>query len=95
MRERRRLTIYGHVQGVYFRETVRQIAVRYVVAGFVRNAGRERVEIEAEGEADVLDAFINEVLASPPRSARIDRVHAAVMSPVGEAGFSVAPTTLS
>jgi acylphosphatase len=50
MSERRQITIHGFVQGVFFRETVRQIAQRHPVAGFVRNVGRDRVQIEAEGE---------------------------------------------
>jgi len=92
MAERRRVTIHGFVQGIYFRETVRQIAQRHAVAGFVRNFGRDRVEIEAEGEPAELDAFVDAVLANPPPSARVDRVELSVATAIGESGFIVAPT---
>jgi acylphosphatase len=92
MPERRQITIHGFVQGVYFRETVRQIAQRHAVAGFVRNVGRDRVEIEAEGEPAELDAFVENVLANPPPSARVDRVESSVAPATGERSFIVAPT---
>jgi hydrogenase maturation protein HypF len=91
-RERRRVTIRGLVQGVFFRETVRRIALAYEVSGFVRNVELDCVEVEAEGERAVLEAFIEHVLNNPPPRARVDRVHAVAAPPTGETGFSVAPT---
>ncbi len=93
MRERRRVTIRGLVQGVYFRETTRRIAAGYDVAGYVRNVGVEYVEIEAEGEAAVVAAFIDHVLGHPPERARIDHVEHVTTSPTGEAGFTVGATS--
>lgn len=93
MLQRRRVTIRGFVQGVGFRETVRQIALRYAVAGFVRNVGRDCVEIEAEGEAAELDAVVDAVIANPPPAARIDQVGVTALAPVGDRSFCVAPTT--
>ena len=92
VRERRRITIRGLVQGVYFRETVRRIAGSHDVAGFVRNVDLDVVEIEVEAEPAVLEAFIGEVLGSPPPRARVDDVRHTVTAPTGERGFSVAPT---
>jgi acylphosphatase len=91
--ERRRVTIRGLVQGVFFRETVRQIARHHPVDGFVRNAARDRVEIEAEGEGAAIDAFIADVIAHPPPAARVDAVDTVALIPTGERGFTVAPTT--
>lgn len=83
----------GLVQGVYFRETTRRIALGYAVTGFVRNVGSDRVEIEAEGETAVVEAFITDVLAHPPPRARIDSVERAATNHTGDdSAFLVAPT---
>jgi hydrogenase maturation factor HypF (carbamoyltransferase family) len=81
--------IRGSVQGVFFRETVRRIASHYNVDGFVRNVGRDVVEIEAEGDRDVVSAFIGDLLAHPPPAARIDDVRSSSASVLGAHGFSV------
>jgi len=85
--------IRGLVQGVYFRETTRRIAAGYEVSGHVRNVGFEYVEIEVEGEAAVVAAFIDHVLSHPPERARIDHVEHLTTPPTGEAGFSVGATS--
>jgi len=87
--ERRKVKILGRVQGVFFRETVRRIALRYDVHGFVRNVGFDTVEIEAEGEPTTVHAFISDVLAHPPAAARIDDVRSTSVAPQGNVGFSV------
>ncbi len=92
MRERRNLRIRGVVQGVFFRETVRRIAAGYDVSGFVRNAGSDALEIEAEGEPSVVRAFFEKVLARPPRGARIDDVQSTALQPRGDEGFVVMPS---
>lgn len=90
--ERRRLAIRGEVQGVYFRETVRRIAHRYAVAGFVRNVGTDTVEIEAEGPPSAVNAFVADVLAHPPPRARVADVESSPLPAQGAEGFHVAPT---
>jgi hydrogenase maturation factor HypF (carbamoyltransferase family) len=92
VRERQNVKIRGTVQGVFFRETVCRIASRYDVHGFVRNVGQDTVEIEAEGEPNVVDAFISDVLAHPPPYARITDTQSTPAPAQGEAGFSVAPS---
>jgi acylphosphatase len=69
------------VQGVFFRETVRRTASRYDVRGFVRNVGFDALEIEAEGEPTVVNSFIEEILARPPRGARIEEVRSTAVPP--------------
>jgi len=81
--------IRGLVQGVFFRDTVRRIAARYEVHGFVRNVGTNVVEIEAEGAPNVVNAFIADVLAHPPPGARIDDARSKAVAVLDEAGFSV------
>jgi hydrogenase maturation factor HypF (carbamoyltransferase family) len=90
VRERRNVKIHGSVQGVFFRETVRRIASRYDVSGFVHNVGGSVVEIEAEGEREIIAAFIHDVLAHPPSMARIDDVASVTVAAEGVRGFSIA-----
>jgi acylphosphatase len=52
-----RVLYSGHVQGVGFRYTVRQVATGFEVAGVVRNLADGSVEIVAEGERAELEAF--------------------------------------
>ena len=87
------VTVSGRVQGVGFRYTVLRIAKRYDVAGTVRNlrAG-ERVEIDVEGAADVVEAFLQNIVEQPPRGARIDDVHRRSAEPRLLRRFSEAPT---
>ena len=48
----------GHVQGVGFRYTTLQVAKEFEVTGFVRNLADGRVELQIEGGADEIDAFV-------------------------------------
>jgi acylphosphatase len=56
---RRRLHIFysGHVQGVGFRYTVKNVAAGFEVTGSVRNLPDGRVELLAEGDITELKAF--------------------------------------
>jgi acylphosphatase len=66
----------GHVQGVGFRYTTRQIAGNYAVTGFVRNLPDGRVELVAEGTEAELTAFltaVDERLGSHIRSTAVER----------------------
>jgi hydrogenase maturation factor HypF (carbamoyltransferase family) len=81
--------IHGEVQGVFFRETVRRIAAGYEVHGFVRNVGYDGVEIDVEGKPEMVEAFLEDVLAHPPSAARIERIHSTTQEPAGRSGFSV------
>ena len=52
---------HGHVQGVGFRYTVKNIAQRHDVNGYVRNLSDGRVELVMEGPDPEMDEFVNEV----------------------------------
>jgi acylphosphatase len=56
--EQRQVHFRGHVQGVGFRYTTREIAEGFDVVGYVQNLPDGRVLLVAEGEADELDAFL-------------------------------------
>lgn len=64
--------IWGRVQNVGFRAFVAQQAGLFGVWGWVRNVGRDQVEIRAEGHEETLKAFLEIVKEGPP-VARIDR----------------------
>lgn len=51
----------GRVQGVGFRFTVRSLAGRFDVTGYVRNMPDGRVHLVAEGAADEVVAFLDEI----------------------------------
>lgn len=51
----------GHVQGVGFRYSVLQVAKEFEVAGFVSNLADGRVQLEAEGRAEEVAAFVDAV----------------------------------
>ncbi len=56
-------TVYfsGHVQGVGFRYSVLQVAREFDVAGVVSNLADGRVQLEAEGRAEDVAAFVEAV----------------------------------
>ncbi len=59
MEERKRVIVLysGHVQGVGFRYTAREVASGFDVCGTVRNLADGRVELLAEGSRTELEAF--------------------------------------
>ena len=56
-RHRMHIFYSGHVQGVGFRFTVKQVAAGFEVTGTVRNLPDGRVELMAEGTKTELEAF--------------------------------------
>ncbi len=85
---RRRVTVRGHVQGVFFRETARRRAEGVGVAGWARNMPDGSVELCLEGQADAVESMIRFCEAGP-RGARVDWVDVAAEEPEGVVGFTV------
>ena len=54
-----KLTITGHVQGVWFRASTRDEALRLGLVGTVRNVGNGGVEIVASGDEAQLERLIH------------------------------------
>lgn len=67
------LRIHGRVQGVWYRESMRQEAERLGVAGWVRNTPDGSVEAVIQGPAEAVDALIAWARSGPPQ-ARVDRI---------------------
>jgi acylphosphatase len=60
-------TVYGQVQGVYFRYFVRNVARKLSLKGYVRNlASGDAVEVQAEGEKLQLDRLLEQLKTGPP-----------------------------
>jgi acylphosphatase len=51
----------GHVQGVGFRFSVLQVAREFDVTGYVTNLADGRVQLEVEGSATEITAFVDAV----------------------------------
>ena len=67
-------TVYGWVQGVYFRYFVRNVARNLGLKGYVRNlATGDAVEVKAEGQKPQLDSLLEQLKIGPP-GARVKRV---------------------
>ena len=80
--------VHGHVQGVFFRDTVSSEAEERGVVGWVRNAPDESVEAVFEGEPEAVEAMV-ELCGRGPRAARVERLESDEEEPEGLSGFEV------
>ena len=85
---RRRVVVHGRVQGVFFRDTVRRLAVESGVSGWVRNTSAGTVEAVLEGAPDAVEALVA-ICHTGPRDARVDLVEVTEEHPEGLAGFRI------
>ena len=85
---RRRVVVHGLVQGVYFRDSMRQRARQHGVAGWVRNTRDGTVEAVFEGSEDAVERLV-EFVRRGPRGARVDRVEVFEEAPEGLRDFTV------
>lgn len=68
------VTLYGRVQGVYFRAFASREARKLGLTGYVRNLpGGKAVEVQAEGERNKLERLIEYLKAGPP-GARVEKL---------------------
>ena len=82
------IAIEGMVQGVGFRWSVRSMAQRMGVVGFVRNEVDGSVSIEAEAEEDALNEFVAWCRHGPP-AASVDHVDTTPGPVKGFADFAI------
>ena len=85
---RRRVTVSGQVQGVWFRETCRREAEALGLGGYVRNLSDGSVEAVFEGKATPVQAMVSWCRVGP-RRARVETIEVASEVPDGEPGFKV------
>jgi acylphosphatase len=85
---RRHLRVTGRVQGVWFRESCRQVAVRLGVAGAVRNRADGGVDVVVEGRPTEVEALVAWCREGPP-GAEVTDVEVSDEPPEGLVGFRV------
>lgn len=67
------IKIYGQVQGVFFRISAKQEAEKLGIVGFAKNEPDGTVHIEAEGEKENLDKFL-EWCKDGPDAAKVKKL---------------------
>ena len=87
-RRRTRVLISGEVQGVFFRDSTRQIAERLNLAGWVTNLPDGRVEAVFEGPPDAVQNAV-EWCSEGPEQARVEDVSTESETPESLTGFEV------
>ena len=85
---RRRVIVYGRVQGVFFRDTARRMAQSRGLGGWVRNTPEGTVEAVFEGEAAAVDSLVR-WCGEGPRGAVVERVEATEEEPEGLTEFRI------
>jgi acylphosphatase len=85
---RQRIVVHGHVQGVFFRDSVRRRAEQEGVGGWVRNRADGTVEAVFEGDPDRVELVVA-FCERGPRGARVERVERFAEEAEGLAGFQV------
>ena len=88
MSVRRRVLVHGRVQGVFFRDSVRQRADGRGLAGWVRNRDDGAVEAVFEGAQEAVEDLVR-FCESGPSSADVERVDVSDEEPEGLEGFAV------
>jgi acylphosphatase len=83
-----RVRAHGHVQGVFFRDSVRRAADERDVRGWVRNRADGAVEAVFEGSQADVDALVEFVRAGPGAST-VSSVDVETEDAEGLGGFEV------
>jgi len=78
MKQAVQLKIIGTVQGVFFRQSTVEKARELDITGWVRNCEDGSVEIEAEGDENLLRAFVH-WCHHGPRNAKVVEVEEVVV----------------
>ncbi len=88
MTSRAHLIIYGKVQGVFYRASARDKALRIGISGWVKNIPEGRVEAVFEGEKNRVNRMI-EWCKKGPSYSQVDEVAIEWEEPEGEKHFEV------
>ena len=87
-----RLRIFGRVQGVFFRESMRERAEQLEVTGWVRNCADGTVEAITQGDAFAVGRLIDWAHRGPD-AAKVDKVEIEIVEEVVHyANFDKKPT---
>ena len=82
------MIVRGRVQGVFFRDSVRRLALEQGVGGWVRNNADGSVEAVLEGPPPAVERLVSFCRSGPERAV-VESVDLTEEPPQGEPGFSV------
>jgi acylphosphatase len=82
------ITVYGKVQGVFFRKFTQQIAKSLDLTGFVKNNSDGSVYIEASGEDEKLKKLVD-WCNKGPSAAKVERTDVSSIMPGKYSGFEI------
>jgi acylphosphatase len=85
---RRRVVVHGRVQGVFFRDTTRRLALEHGVTGWVRNTWEGTVEAVFEGPPEGVQRLVDFVHRGPSGAA-VERVEVFEEPEKGLNGFAI------
>jgi len=85
---RRRVVVHGRVQGVFFRDTTRRLALEHGVGGWVRNTWDGTVEALFEGRPEAVERLVDFVHHGPS-GAHVERVEVFEEDEEGLTGFRI------
>jgi acylphosphatase len=85
----KRICYEGRVQGVGFRYSVKSLATGYEVVGWVKNLLDGRVELEIQGQAPEVEAFLAAILDSHLRRHIAKFTCRDVQPKAGRKGFEI------
>ena len=71
--ERALIKIHGIVQGVGFRPFIHRLVREHDLKGFIKNTS-SGVELELDGEREVLERFVSEIPSRAPGLAVIENI---------------------
>lgn len=86
---RAKITVKGRVQGVGFRVSARQRALKYNLNGYAQNVGIDQVIMEVEGPSQKVNAFIRDVESGLHKFIRIDEMEVDELEKKGDSGFKI------
>lgn len=84
----RRVVVHGHVQGVFFRDSVRERARAHGVAGWACNRSDGAVEAVLEGSPEAVEKVVRFCQAGPER-AEVEEVEVREEEPEGLREFEI------
>jgi acylphosphatase len=85
---RRRVVAHGRVQGVFFRDSLRERARAHGVAGWATNRSDGAVEAVLEGPAEAVERVLRFMETGPAR-AEVADVEVSEEDPEGLSGFEI------
>jgi acylphosphatase len=88
-RAARRLTVAGRVQGVSFRWSLRRVANRHRVHGWVRNLPDGRLDAWLEGAPDAVETVASWVRTGGPPGAEVSEIDTVEVAPAGHDRFEI------